>query len=167
MTSRPFLSEPPSRVLVQENATEEIVWQIEHCDWTVEIATKNHTLHPSLTSPINHTDYDVTITPDKCEGSESDVNTTVVLTIVFNKNVLKIVDSIYCIVYMESNRTLWYNSSIDLVIAIPPTTIMISESTNYSTSTSSMETTTDSGYRLCVYFSSLSLSLLVATLAFY
>ena len=167
-TSRPFLSEPPNRVIAQENTTKEIVWQIEHCGWTVEIATENDTLYPSLTSPVSHAYYNVTITPgpNKCEGNDSDVNTTVVLSIVFNKNVLKVVDSIYCIVYMEHNRTLWYNSSTDLAIGIPPTTTMISEPANYSTSTSSMETTTDSGCRLCVYVSSLSLSLSVATLAF-
>ena len=168
---RPFLSVPPNQVLAQENTTKEIVWQIKHCGWAVKIATENDTLYPNLTSPVSHADYNVTITPGPyiCEGNESDVNTTVVLSIVFNKNVLTVVDSIYCIVYMESNRTLRYNSSTDLAIAtIPPTTTMISESTIYNTSTctSSIETATDSGCRLCVHFSSLVLCLLVATLAF-
>ena len=153
-------------MLAQENATEEIVWQIEHCGWTVKIATEKDTLYPGLTSPVSHTDYNVTITPDRCESGESDVNTTVILSIVFNENVLKIVDTIYCIVYMEHmysvNRTSYMNST-DLA-TIPPTTTMISESTVYSTSMDSMEATTDSGCRLCVHLSSLSLCLLVATL---
>ena len=164
----PFVNEPLNQTFAQENSMAEIVWTIESCGWDVTIRTKNDTLYPNLTSPIHYTNYNVT---EKCK--DHNVNTTVVLSIVFSKDVLKIAHHVICKVSKNFNGTKKrYNSRVNLIIAAPsPATTMNSNSltttfTPNSTSTTLIEMTTDAGCRLCVHFSGLILCLFVAMFAF-
>ena len=159
----PFVNEPLNPTFAQENSTAEIVWTIESCGWDVTIRTKNDTLYPNLTSPIHYTNYNVT---EECK--DHNVNTTVVLSIVFSKDVLKIARHVICKVSKNFNGTKKrYESRVNLTTigAPPPTTTMNSNSTTF-TSTTLIEMTTDAGCRLCVHFSGLILCLFVAMFAF-
>ena len=153
----PFISEPMSPALAQENSTMEFIWEIENCDWETRILTEEYTLYPNIDPtqvPIkNNTDYNVSIT---C--NESAMNMYVTFSITYNRNLLQHnIEYIICRVFMNMDIETKYESRVNITISAPPleitmnatlTTIMITDSTMLMG-----ETATNSGYEFSIHFS--------------
>ena len=155
----PFISEPLSPVLAQENSTIEFIWEIKNCGWETRILTEEYTLYPNIDIvptqvPIkNNTDYNVSIT---CK--ESAMSMYVTLSITYNRNLLQHnIEYIICKVFMSMDDEKNYKSRVNITISPPPleitmnamlTTIMITDSTMLMG-----ETTTNSGYEFSIHFS--------------
>ena len=158
----PFILEPLSPVLAQENSTMEFIWEIENCGWETRILTEEYTLYPIIDPtqvPIKeNTDYNVSITPEPEVCKERAMNMSVTFSITYNRNLLQHnIEYIICKVFMTMDSETMYESRVNITISAPPleitmnatlTTIMITESTMLMG-----ETTTNSGYEFSIHFS--------------
>ena len=141
--ANPFIIEPSSTEIVQENATKRFVWEIEGCGWEVRIITEKYTLYPNIDPtqvPIKvDTDYNVSVTPDSYSCKESTVNTSVSLSITFSLNVMEYFNYFTCKVFRNNEKM--YRSRVNLEIAPPSVETMITEMMSEATSTTDSEIT--------------------------
>jgi hypothetical protein len=166
-----FIAEPESPVFVEENCTEELIWELMDCDWTVNVVTDSFILHPNQIPelvPIKiDIDYNVTET---CQDDRKIVH----FSIVFNENVLsKSIEYVVCKIYRSSDippiliesRVNFTNNNI-LPFSSESTsdaeTTTTTEPRSSSCTGAIMATTTGSAYNLSIHFMTITLGLIVA-----
>jgi hypothetical protein len=131
----------------EEPSVLHVFWQIRYqfCDWTLQVATANYTLHPNLipaTVPIaKNSEYNVTLNI-MCDGEapEKIINMNVSLSILLSDNVIEHVPYIMCSLLRldTNNNVIHYHRSRKVYLtrdSIPST----HEMQSYLTSNQSTE----------------------------
>ena len=171
-----FSAEPPSSAVAELNTTAPFVWNITNSssclyntntksdEWRLKVAMNELDLYPISqledNMPFkNNTDYIVHI---ECQNN----NTIVNLTIIFNENVVEYADFILCrVTRRKDGKQDVVESQVKFTTIVQTTeTTTVTMVTPTSLSALKMETTTNSGCRQCVHFSSLALCIFVASL---
>ena len=153
-----FITEPQSPVFAKPNTTAEITWKMTNCilnsDWRVKVVTKCYDLYPLQNGLIrNITDYNATA---NCEGNF----TVIVLTIIFNENVLENAGYVVCKVRRLKGDKIMLRSMVNFTTTVTPPNTSPSITTTLNSGSAikieltRIETTTGtgSGCRQCVHF---------------
>ena len=162
---QPFIAEPESPIFVEDNSRRELVWKIIDCDWQVRVVIENYMLYPNQMPeqvPIkNITDYNATKT---CDHEEDHI--IVNFSILFNENVLdNNIEYVACKIYRTNDISSNFTSEVLFSSTINTETTTMAKAGSSSNTARTTTVTTGSGCKLSLHLITLSLGLIVSSLA--